>query len=155
MADTRTIQQTVTVDAPRDEVFRALTDAGALKRWWISDGTSDPRTSGRFHYEWHMADASRNHVQEGAYEEVAEGERVAYPWAAGPGADTRVELALAERGGATEVSLTHSGFPADPAMADLHDNHEQGWAGFLANLKSVLEGGPDNRAGMGILTRAT
>jgi uncharacterized protein YndB with AHSA1/START domain len=154
MTDTRTIEQTLTVDAPPAEVFRALTDADALKRWWITDGTSDPRTGGHFHYEWHMADPANNHVQEGVYDEVVDGERVAYPWSAGPAGETRVAFALSERDGGTQVSLVHSGFAADPALDEVHDRHEQGWQGFLANLKSVLEGGPDNRAAMGVQTLA-
>jgi uncharacterized protein YndB with AHSA1/START domain len=154
MPDTRTIQQTVTVDAPRAEVFRALTDPGALKRWWITDGISEPRTGGRFRYEWRTADPSNDHVQEGTYEELVEGERVAHLWSAGPAGDTRVTFALSERDGGTQVSLTHSGFSADPALAEVHDRHDQGWQGFLANLKSVLEGGPDNRSQMGVRSAA-
>jgi uncharacterized protein YndB with AHSA1/START domain len=154
MPETRTIEQTVTVDAPRDEVFRALTDTGALKRWWITDGSSEPRTGGRFRYEWRMADPASDHVQEGAYAEVVEGERVAYPWSAGPAGDTSVTFALADAGGGTRVTLTHAGFSADPQHADVHDRHDQGWQGFLANLKSVLEGGPDNRGAMGVKTLA-
>jgi uncharacterized protein YndB with AHSA1/START domain len=150
MSETRTIEQALTVDAPRDEVFRALTDAGALKRWWITDGTSEPRTGGRFRYEWKMTDPSNDHVQEGSYIDVVEGERIAYPWAAGPAGETRVTFALADAGAGTQVSLTHSGFSADPQLAEIHDRHDQGWQGFLANLKSVLEGGPDNRAAMGV-----
>jgi uncharacterized protein YndB with AHSA1/START domain len=152
MTDTRTIEQAVTVDAPREQVFRALSDADELKRWWITDGTSEPRTGGRFRYEWRMADPSNDHVQEGAYAEVAEGERVVYPWSAGPAGETRVTFTLADRDGATAVSLTHAGFSADPATDAIHDRHVQGWQGFLANLKSVLEGGPDSRPAMGVRT---
>jgi uncharacterized protein YndB with AHSA1/START domain len=150
MSETRTIEQTLTVAAPRDEVFRALTDAGALKRWWITEGTSEPRTGGHFRYEWRMADPSNDHVQEGDYVEVVEGERIAYPWSAGPAGDTRVTFALADAGSGTRVSLVHSGFSADPGLVEVHDRHDQGWRGFLANLKSVLEGGPDNRGAMGV-----
>jgi uncharacterized protein YndB with AHSA1/START domain len=150
MADTRTIEQTVDVDAPRAEVFRALTDVATLKRWWITDGASEPRTGGQFRYEWRMDDPSNDHVQEGAYDEVVEGERVAYPWALGPAGESRVTIALADRDGGTRVSLAHAGFPADPGLADVHDRHAQGWQNFLANLKSVLEGGPDRRDEMGV-----
>jgi uncharacterized protein YndB with AHSA1/START domain len=150
MADTRTIEHTLTVDAPRAEVFRALTDADALKRWWITDGTSDPRRGGRFRYEWRMADPSNDHVQEGAYDEVVDGERVEFPWSGGPAGDSHVTLTLSESDRGTQVSLVHSGISAD----DQVERYEQGWQGFLANFKSVLEGGPDNRAAMGVQTLA-
>ena len=146
----QTITQSLTIDAPRAEVFRALTDADALKRWWITDGISEPRTGGRFRYEWRMADQGNDHVQEGTYDEVVDGERVAYPWSAGPAGETRVTFTLSDRDGATEVALDHSGFSADPEHTEIYDRHGQGWHGFLTNLKSVLEGGGDNRAAMGV-----
>jgi uncharacterized protein YndB with AHSA1/START domain len=150
MTDTRTFEHAVTVDAPRDQVFRALTDAGELKRWWITDGISEPRTGGRFRYEWKAADPANDHVQEGTYDEVVDGERVSYPWSLGPAGDSRVSFSVSERDAATEVTLRHSGFPDDPAHAAIHERHDQGWHKFLTNLKSVLEGGADNRAEMGI-----
>jgi uncharacterized protein YndB with AHSA1/START domain len=150
MADTRTIEQTVDIAAPRDEVFRALTDVAALKRWWITDGASEPRTGGGFRYEWRMADPADDHVQEGTYDEVVAGEWVSYPWALGPAGESRVTFALSDRDGGTQVSLTHAGFPAGEQLADVHDRHAQGWQSFLANLKSVLEGGPDRRGDMGV-----
>lgn len=139
----RTFEHSVTVDAPRDDVFRALTDAGELKRWWITDGISEPRSGGRFRYEWKMADPANDHVQEGAYDEVVDGERIAYPWSGGA---SQVTLTLSERDGATQVSLVHAG------ITDDFERYQQGWQGFLANLKSVLEGGPDNRSAMGVQT---
>jgi uncharacterized protein YndB with AHSA1/START domain len=148
MTDTRTFEHSLTVDAPRDEVFHALTDAEQLKRWWITDGVSEPRAGGRFRYEWKMADPANDHVQEGTYDEVVDGERIVYPWSGGPAGDSRVTVTLSERDGATQLSLVHAGISAD----DQFERYEQGWTGFLANLKSVLEGGPDNRSAMGVQT---
>jgi uncharacterized protein YndB with AHSA1/START domain len=96
-----------------------------------------------------MADPSNDHVQEGAYDEVVDGERIAFPWSS-PAGDSHVTLTLSESNGATRVSLLHEGIAAD----DQFERYEQGWQGFLANLKSVLEGGPDNRAAMGVQTLA-
>jgi uncharacterized protein YndB with AHSA1/START domain len=149
MTDTRTFEHSLTVDAPRDRVYHAITDADELKRWWITDGISEPRPGGRFRYEWRMADPSNDHVQEGTYDEVVDGERVGFPWA-GPGGDSHVTLALSESNGGTQVSLVHEGISAE----DQYERYEQGWQGFLANLKSVLEGGADNRSAMGVQTLA-
>jgi uncharacterized protein YndB with AHSA1/START domain len=145
MTDTRTFEHALTVDVPREQVFRALTDARELKRWWITDGISEPRPGGRFRYEWRMEDQANDHVQEGTYDALVEGERVELPWS-GPGGDSHVALALSEADRGTRVSLVHSGIAAE----DQYERYEQGWQGFLANLKSVLEGGPDNRAAMGV-----
>jgi uncharacterized protein YndB with AHSA1/START domain len=145
----KTFEHSVTVDAPRERVFAALTDAHELKRWWITDGVSEPRTGGRFRFEWRMADPADDHVQEGTYDEVVDGERVAFPWS-GVGADSRVTLSLSGSDGATQVSLVHEGITADDQL----ERYEHGWTGFLANLKSVLEGGPDNRSAMGVQTLA-
>lgn len=146
---TRTFEHSLTVDRPRAQVFHALTDAHELKRWWITDGISEPRAGGRFRYEWKMADPANDHVQEGAYEEVVDGERIAYPWAS-PAGESRVIVSLAESNGGTRVSLVHEDISED----DQFERYEQGWTGFLANLKSVLEGGQDNRTAMGVQTLA-
>jgi uncharacterized protein YndB with AHSA1/START domain len=145
----KTFEHSVTVKAPRERVFAALTDADELKRWWITDGVSEARTGGRFRFEWRMADPADDHVQEGTYGEVVDGERVAFPWS-GVGTDSRVTLSLSGSDGATQVSLVHEGIAADDQL----ERYEQGWTGFLANLKSVLEGGPDNRSAMGVQTLA-
>jgi uncharacterized protein YndB with AHSA1/START domain len=150
MTDSRTFEHTLTVDVPRGDVFRALTDADELKRWWITDGISEPRPGGRFRYEWRMADSSNNHVQEGAYHEVVDGERVELPWSDGPAGNSRVTLTLSDSDSGTQVTLVHSDISADDQL----ERYEQGWQGFLGNLKSVLEGGPDNRAAMGVRTLA-
>jgi uncharacterized protein YndB with AHSA1/START domain len=93
MTDTRTFEHALTVDVPREQVFHALTDAGQLKRWWITDGLSEPRPGGRFRYEWRMEDPANDHVQAGTYDALVEGERVEFPWS-GPGGDSHVAVTL-------------------------------------------------------------
>jgi uncharacterized protein YndB with AHSA1/START domain len=145
MPATRTIEQSIVLDAPRDDVFRALTDADALNSWWTTSARSDPRPGGAFVYDWEFEDASRNHRQQGEYIDVEPGRAISYPWAAG--GETTVSFRLADADGGTEVKLTHSGFSADD---EVYANHDGGWGHFLANLKSVLEGGPDGRVAIGL-----
>ena len=57
---------------------------------------------------------------------------------------------LAESDGGTRVSLVHSGI----AAADQYERYEQGWQGFLANLKSVLEAAATTARAMGVRTLA-
>lgn len=136
------LTQTYDLAAPRADVFRALTDPAVLDTWWTTSSESDPRAGGAFAYRWEFEDESRNHVQSGAYHAVEDGRSVSYPWAAG--GETTVTFRLEDAGDGTRLTLEHTGFPDDAGR----DHHDQGWAGFLTNLKSVLEGGADQRPQM-------
>src|SRR5918994_541661 len=117
----RTIELTRTTDASPSAVFRALTDAGELSRWWTTAAESDPRTGGSFSYRFEFEDPSRNHTYEGAYHEVVADERVSYPWYAAVG-ETTVEISLRPSGDGTHLTLTHSGWGAEADEAvELHE----------------------------------
>jgi uncharacterized protein YndB with AHSA1/START domain len=150
----RTIELETTVQAPADAVFRALTDAGELARWFASSAESDPRSGGEFSYRFEFDDPARNHTYSGRYLEVVPGEHVAYPWQGALG-ETRVDVRLERAGDATRVHLTHSGWGEGAGWDEAVELHRQGWRGFLANLESVLERGEDVRARvMGMRARA-
>jgi uncharacterized protein YndB with AHSA1/START domain len=74
------IEQTITIDAPPERVFRALTDAEELVRWFPSTAESDPRTGGEFVLRFEFEDEAQNHTYSGRHEEVTANERVRYPW---------------------------------------------------------------------------
>jgi uncharacterized protein YndB with AHSA1/START domain len=141
----RTIELETTVEAPREAVFRALTDAEELARWFPSSAESDARKGGEFTYRFEFDDASRNHTYSGRYLEVAPGEHVAYPWQGALG-ETRVDVRIEPAGEATRVRLTHSGWGEGADWDNAFELHQQGWRGFLDNLRSVLERGDDVRA---------
>jgi uncharacterized protein YndB with AHSA1/START domain len=152
----RTIEITTSIDAPRDRVFRALTDAGELSRWWTTGAESDPRTGGSFSYTWEFErDIDRNHTREGEYRVVTPDERISYDWPM-PQGNTVVDFRLEPSGHETTVTLLHSGWGSGGAWEAAYEMHEGGWQFFLENLKGYLEQGEDRRATeMGMRTPTT
>jgi len=135
------VEITKQIDAPPERVFRALTDADELVRWFPSSAESDPRTGGDYVLRFEFEDETKNHTYAGQYEEVTP-ERVRYPWN-GQFGGTTVEFSLRPRDGGTELTLTHSGWT--DAAEETRAMHEQGWAFFLDNLERYLTGGEDER----------
>jgi uncharacterized protein YndB with AHSA1/START domain len=148
------IEQKLSVNAPASRVYRALTDASELVRWFPSEAKSDARPGGAYDFKFLFADTSRNHETVGEYREATANTLVSYSWPAGDAkVPTEVSFALAEAGGATEVTLRHEGWTADSAEA--MKEHDMGWGFFMQNLKSYLESGQDQRgAAMGMKTTA-
>jgi uncharacterized protein YndB with AHSA1/START domain len=131
------------IDARPERVFRALTDADELTRWFPSSAESDPRTGGDHVLRFQFDDESRNHTYAGQYEDVTPNERVRYPWK-GQFGDTTVEFTLGASDGGTELRLVHSGW--SEAAEESRQMHEQGWGFFLDNLERYLTGGEDQRS---------
>lgn len=149
------IDQTLEIAAPPETVFRALTDADELSRWWTTTADSVTRPGGAFEYRFEFDEQpERNHTYSGTYEEFVPNKRVAYPWQASVG-DTRVDVTLRPTGDGTTLCLVHTGWGDDDKAREAVQMHEEGWGFFLGNLKSYLERGDDQRAAaMGMKTRA-
>jgi uncharacterized protein YndB with AHSA1/START domain len=140
------IEDSITIRAPRSTVFGALTEAQRLERWLATAVESDPRTGGRFRYSFEFEDASRNNVQEGEYLEVVADERLAVPWVFpfSP-KQTRVEYTLAGDGDETEVTFRHTGFESGEPWNQARERFVGGWRMFLEGLKAHVEQGADQR----------
>jgi uncharacterized protein YndB with AHSA1/START domain len=136
------IEITKRIDAAPERVFRALTDADELSRWFASSAESDARTGGDFVLRFEFEDESKNHTYAGQYEDVSPMERVRYPWN-GRFGDTTVEFVLRPDDRGTELTLIHSGWT--DSAEEARQMHEQGWGFFLDNLERYLTGGEDQR----------
>lgn len=134
-----------TIRADRESVFRAWTDAHAMKEWYCPEGgtvdqaESDPVVGGRFRVA--MAMPSGLHVATGVFREVVPPSRLVFTWRWEGGEDlkegeTLVTVELEERGDETELVLTHEGFPT----AESRDGHREGWTSALDHLESSLRG---------------
>lgn len=117
----------ILIEAPRDEVFSALTDQTAIDRWLPSTSVVEPWVGGRYDFGW----------DHGPVEvvEYAPSERLAYTWHNEGWPDTLVSWELAALGAHTQVDVRHSGFvPGRPS-----DGYQLGWQGLLINLQRMLE----------------
>ena len=119
-----------------------------MMRWFPTRVQSDPRTGGKFKFEWDFNAAEQNGSQEGSYLEVIPNKKTSYRWEAGkdPAVPTTVTFELAEADGQTTVQLSHSGWGAGPGAGELREMHAGPWSFYLANLKSCLKAGRDGRA---------
>ena len=130
---------TRTYPAPREKVFKAWTDPRALSRWFAPADDFrtevlelDVRPGGRYRVD--MIQGERRHRLAGRYVEVRPPERLVFTWEwenePAHGLETLVTIELFDRGGSTELVLTHERF-IDSAS---RDEHGKGWNGCLARL---------------------
>jgi uncharacterized protein YndB with AHSA1/START domain len=138
------VQQTVTIKSAPEVVFKALTQADELMRWFPTRVESDPRPGGKFKFTWEFANANENGSQQGEYVEVVPNRKLSYTWTA-ESIPTLVTFNLTDANGETTVELDHSSTQAGADHEKLHDMHANQWGFFMMNLKSYLEAGMDLR----------
>jgi uncharacterized protein YndB with AHSA1/START domain len=131
---------------PRDLVFRALTDAEWLERWFcpspdvtVQVTQLDLRVGGRYRFVFRFP-GDRTGIVVGEYRTLVPPRRLAFTWAWEPpdphaGSETLVTINLYEKKGGTELALTHTSFTNEPLMRQ----HEGGWAATLDRLKELIE----------------
>lgn len=132
------LQITRTLPAPREKVFRAWTQAEALKTWFAPDDQYatriphlDVRTGGGYRIE--MEKEGKSHVVVGTYQEVRPPERLVFTWkweTEPQHGESVVTIDLVDRSGKTELTLTQERFPSEAAR----DEHNKGWTGCLDRL---------------------
>jgi len=137
------IEQTVVVRKPQADVFKALTDADELMRWFPTRVESDPRAGGKFKFTWEFVNAEENGSQEGEYVEIQPTDMLSYTWKAD--VPTLVTFNLSEADGETTVVLDHASLQEGADLDKLRSDHVNQWGFFLMNLKGYLEAGMDMR----------
>lgn len=143
MADERTIERTLRVDAPPEVVFDFLTDPDRMPQWMGFGAELDPRPGGVFR----CAMVRGAIFACGEFVAVERPHRIVFTWGwqgsdkLVPPGSTRVEFTLRQDGDGTLLTLRHSGLPIG------HDPfHALGWARYLDRLAEACAGrdpGPD------------
>ena len=138
-----TIVEEITIRAPADRIFTALTSPEERVRWWGAEGRftathveSDLRPGGN----WVMrgtAFGGRPFTIQGVYREIDRPRLLVFTWLPSWQDDpieTLVSFDILEKDGVTTVRVTHSGLATESARAQ-----HRGWPDILAWLKSYVE----------------
>ncbi len=140
---TRTIRETVAIAAPREVVWRALTEADRVANWFapIASGRAGP--GGHLTVSWGTGSEWTSRFTEWEplrhlrlVDEIPDG-------TPDPGSAMALDYHLEEVAGRTRLILVNSGLSADPSWDDGVRMMTNGWRFFLWNLKHYLERHPE------------
>lgn len=145
---TRDIRFSVRIKARPEQVYRALTSARELCRWWLEGAETDARNGGRFRMVWPRLKAegvvfpAALSESEGIFVDLEPARKVAWIRARPRlrGGPPLVSFFILPQGRGAEVTLIQAGFPANRGQA-AYDGCARGWADALAKLKRFLETG--------------
>jgi uncharacterized protein YndB with AHSA1/START domain len=135
------IELEVDIGAPRAAVWRCLTEARHIGRWWRQGVVLEPVTGGRFLEPWRSPDGA-DRLTQGQVLAIKPPRRLALSWADDDWpVETRVTMTLDARDTRTRLTLRHCGwsaFPGGQGLA-LRQAHEAGWKSHLATFKDYVE----------------
>jgi len=141
----------IQVSAPPERVFKAISDAGELPRWFsggpdcpVKFWKMDARVGGKYSYATEKGSLVINGVSEfechGEIVECDPPRVLAYTWIGNwhddPKSRTLVRWELAPSPGGTHVKVTHSGLASLPVV---RKDYSGGWPGVVEQLKKFVE----------------
>jgi uncharacterized protein YndB with AHSA1/START domain len=141
MADDLRTEATITIEAPRDEVWRALTEPEQIKRWFFGVDTETDWREGspivhRGEYE------GKPYVDKGTIVRFEPGRQLVHThWSSVSGTSDRPEnyqeVTWSLRGGdgTTDLTVSEVNLPSEEAKKV----SEQGWQAALGSLRDLLE----------------
>ena len=129
--------------APPERIWRAWTDAKALKQWWgpvpgepVSVAELDVRVGGRFRICFGGPDGNQ-HECAGLYKEVVMPKKLVFTWTwprTTPERESLVTILFNAKGAGTELVFRHERFFDEKTR----DDHKRGWSGLLEQLDGHL-----------------
>ncbi len=126
-----------------EKVWRAWTQAEALKRWWGPDTRDrvalaelDVRVGGRFRIVF-GGPQGKDHEVQGIYREVVPHRRLVFTWTwpnTTPERESVITIVFKAVDGGTQLDFRHEQFFDEAAR----DGHERGWSAAFVKLDAYL-----------------
>ncbi len=132
---TRSAGGAVEIEASPERVWRALTEAAELERWFPLEARVEPGTGGSIFMSWKNEYAGESEILAWEPPELL---RISWGWSE-EGPTQVTEYRIEGRGGRTYLRVVTSGFPVDAAWDDWVEGTNRGWHYELASLKHYLE----------------
>jgi uncharacterized protein YndB with AHSA1/START domain len=145
----RSQEHEIIIDAPIEAVWKALTDAEELTRWFCDKARVIPGQGGRMWSAWGEADLESG---EKTIEVWEPGKRLRLEMVpsshnSGPAATAAhlitvpivMEYTLETREGKTVLRLVHSGIPDAPEWDGFYEGTRAGWPMFFIGLRHYLQ----------------
>ncbi|MBC7829955.1 MAG: SRPBCC domain-containing protein [Chitinophagaceae bacterium] len=141
--DNDTVTIDISITAPVENVWKALTDSALISKWFGSDPNGkvmkadlDVRIGGAFEVTFRDADQTE-HTCSGIYVDVKEFSKLSFSWTwkSEPGVQTFVTVALSSEKNLTRMIFQH----AHPGTASKHD-YLNGWNATFVKLEQMLTG---------------
>lgn len=140
---TRSIEKSVTINAPPEEVWKAIAEAEGIKAWFAPDAQVTPGVGGKVFASWGPGFEGTTRIDIWEPNQRLRTTDIRPEKQAETGYVARAELSvdyvLEGKGGSTVLRLVHSGFGAGADWDDEVDSHNRGWGVFLSNLKHFVE----------------
>lgn len=131
----RRLETELTLDAPPEAVWRALTEAQELTRWFPMQARVEPGAGGSIWMSWDGRAEGTNRI------EIWEpGRHLRTAWFESGGPERLVvDYHLEGEVGRTVLRLVHHGFSADTEWDEMFDGIRRGWSFELRCLRHYLE----------------
>jgi len=143
---TRSIEREIEIDAPIEDVWKALTEPEGLTRWLCEEARVTPGVGGSFWVSWGEGQGGDNCIE--VWEPGRRMRLRNLPWEA-PSAQYDAEAAsatpiiqeytLETRDGKTVLRLVDSGMPDASEWDGMYDSKSRGWEMFFLALRHYLE----------------
>ena len=134
-SSTRAAGGTVEIEASPEQVWRALTDAIELERWFPLEARVEPGPNGSLWMSWKNEYAGASEI---LVWDLPRHLQTSWGWSEG-GPPQMTDYLLEGRGGRTVLRVVTSGFPLDASWDEWVEGTRLGWRYELASLKHYLE----------------
>lgn len=135
----RRIDERLEIAAPPAQVWKALSEAEQLIRWFAPRAEVEPGAGGSVRLSWDTLEPGDKAAELHCQIELWEPEKcLRLVSELAPGFQMVVEYRLEGRGGHTLLRLVHSGFGSDADWDDEFDTTQGGWRFFLRALRYYL-----------------
>jgi len=135
------IEKKVSINAPAEKVWKALTEPKQLGEWMMMPTTFEPVVGKEFTFKAEGMEGWDGYFH-CIVREVEVNKKLVYTWNSGMiNAETLVTILISETEGQTELTLIHTGWENLPAemRSQMIDGHSKGWdERFVKKLSELL-----------------